>query len=286
MKTHSPLFLLATLGLLCAESAAAVVDTSQWKCESCPYPKGPSVVSGAVDVGIGAVSDASAKFGDYTGLQKKGAHLVLGGTLNYRGENGYFADLAGTDLGLDSRTLAARSGREGLYSLRVAYTEIPRHFADDAVTPFVGNGSPVLTLPASASLQPVVLGFERKRYELGGALIAGENWTYRVSLRRDTREGTQGLASSFFASAAQFAAPVDQTTDRFELAAAYVGRGLRATLAYRRSSGTTPSHRCSPAPRRDGSRWRPTTASSSSADRSATTSCPRCVPAPTLRPAA
>jgi MtrB/PioB family decaheme-associated outer membrane protein len=233
MRNHTPLFLLAALGVLSvATGATAAVDTSEWKCQTCPYPKG---TTGTVEVGVGAVSDASARFGDYTGLQKQGAHLVLGGAVNVRGDNGYFADLNGSDLGLDSRRLAARSGREGLYTLRLGVAEIPRHFADDAVTPFVGNGSSLLTLPAPASLQPVALGFERKRYDLGGSFLAGENWTYRVSLRRDTRDGTQGLSSSFFSSAAQLAAPVDQTTDQFELAAAYAGRRLQATFAYQLS---------------------------------------------------
>ena len=41
MKAYSPLFLLAALGVLSAAgTAAAQADTSQWKCESCPYPKG------------------------------------------------------------------------------------------------------------------------------------------------------------------------------------------------------------------------------------------------------
>lgn len=225
-KIHGSLLLFAALGLL---SDAAAVDTSEWKCATCPYPKG---TTGSVDVGLGAVSDASARFGDYTGLQKDGAHLVLGGNVNVRGAGGYYTDLFGSDLGLDSRAIGARTGREGLYTLHLGYSEIPRHFADDARTPFVGNGGPVLTLPGSATLQPVTLGLERKRYELGGSLIGSERWSYRVSLRRDTRDGTRGLASSFFSNAAQLAAPVDQTTDQFELATAYAGRRLQATLAY------------------------------------------------------
>jgi hypothetical protein len=75
MKIHSPLHILGALGLLCSSSAWAV-DTSAWTCESCPYPKG---LSGTVEVGAGNVSDKSAKFGTYTGLQRKGAYAVLGG---------------------------------------------------------------------------------------------------------------------------------------------------------------------------------------------------------------
>ena len=118
MRIFSSLHLLAALGALGAAAAAsAQVDTSQWKCTSCPYPKG---TTGSVDAGVGHVSDSSQKFGDYTGLDEKGAFLVLGGNVSRRGENGYFADLWGADLGLDSRRLYGQAGREGRYSLTSA----------------------------------------------------------------------------------------------------------------------------------------------------------------------
>jgi MtrB/PioB family decaheme-associated outer membrane protein len=245
MKIHSPLFLLAALGVLSAAgSAAAQVDTSAWKCSACPFPKGSS---GTVEAGLGAVSDASAKFGDYTGLQRDGAHLVLGGSLVYRGDGGYFADVSASDLGLESRSLSARTGREGLYTLRLGYAEIPRHYSDDAATPFLGNGGGVLTLPAgfpadntaamplAATLRPVELGSKRSRFDVGASFIGGANWTYRVGLRHDVRDGTQRGAGSFFADTAQLAVPVDHVTDQFEVAAAYASRRLQASLAYQYS---------------------------------------------------
>ncbi len=70
MKIFSSLHLLAALGVLgAATGASAQVDTSQWKCTSCPYPKG---TTGSVDAGVGYVSDSSQKFGDYTGLDEQG----------------------------------------------------------------------------------------------------------------------------------------------------------------------------------------------------------------------
>ena len=79
MKAYSPLFLLAALGVLSAAgTAAAQTDTSQWKCESCPYPKGST---GSVNVGVVYASDDSPIFGNYTGLNQKGAYLDLGGTV-------------------------------------------------------------------------------------------------------------------------------------------------------------------------------------------------------------
>ena len=239
MKSHS--LLLATLGALAAPATAAV-DTADWKCESCPYPKG---TSGTVEAGLGAVSDASAPFGNGTGLQRQGAHLVLGGTLVHRAEGGYFADLSAADLGLDRRSLAATAGREGLGTLRLGYAEIPRHFFDGAMTPFVGGaqlslpaGFPAATtaaMPLSTTLQPLRLGFDRKRYDLAGTLNGGANWSYALKLRRDERDGNRPTSGAFFSTASAFAAPVQQTTDQLEVSASYASRKLQLSLAYQLS---------------------------------------------------
>jgi MtrB/PioB family decaheme-associated outer membrane protein len=245
MTTHSPLFLLAALGLLsCAGAATAAADTTNWKCQSCPYPKG---ITGAVEAGIGTVSEDSQKFGDYTGLEDKGAHLVLGGALRVRGAGGYYADLQASDLGLDTRSLGLNSGHEGLYSLHIGYAELPRHFADGARTPYLGNGGSRLTLPAgypaettatmplANTLQAVDIGYKKKLVDVSATLLSFQNWTYRFSFTRDVRDGTRPMNAAFFSTAQQLVAPVDQTTDQFEVSAAYATRAVQATVAYQLS---------------------------------------------------
>ena len=91
MKIFSSLHLLAALGVLgVTGTASAQIDTSQWKCSACPYPKG---TTGSVDAGVGYVSDKSQKFGDFTGLDNKGAFLDLNGNVSHRNENGYFCQV-------------------------------------------------------------------------------------------------------------------------------------------------------------------------------------------------
>ena len=243
MRTSRPLLLLGTLGALTGAvgSAAAAVDTSQWKCESCPFETG---ASGSVDVGVGAVSDASARFGDYTGLDRNGAFAIVGGAARYRGADGLFGSLTASDLGLDSRSLAAEAGREGLYSLRLGYTELPRHFSDTALTPFLGLGGAALSLPPGfpadntaampldATLRPADLGYKRSRLDVGAAWLGMEHWTHRMSVRHEVRDGTQRSAGSFFSSTSQLVAPVDQSTDQLELSTSYASARWQATLAY------------------------------------------------------
>jgi MtrB/PioB family decaheme-associated outer membrane protein len=237
--------LLAALDLLTYTGVAvAAPDTSNWKCTSCPYPKG---TSGSVQAGVAAVSDASYRFGDTTGLQKQGLYLDLGGSLQYRSETGTFADLMASDLGLDTRSLSARGGQEGLFTLKLAYGEIPRWFTDGALSPFQGIGGSNLTLPTTpagfpaagtstmplaATLQPVAVGYKQSRLDLGGTWVAIDDWTLHAGFRRDVRDGTKLTTGSFFASSSQLVAPVDQVTEHFELSAAYATRKLQAALGF------------------------------------------------------
>lgn len=245
MNSSSAVFVLAALGVLSATAGRAAADTSQWKCELCPFEKEGR--SGTLDAGVGAVSDDSARFGDFTGLQRKGAFLVLGGSARYRAANGVYGGLSATDLGLDARELQFDGGREGLYTLRMGYAEIPRHQADGAATPFLGVGGAQLTLPAgfpavdtaamplAGTLQPVDVESKRSRFDAALDWSVSPAWSTRVSLRRDVRDGTKRLSGSFFSSASHLPAPLDQVTDQLEASASYADVRMQATVAYQLS---------------------------------------------------
>lgn len=242
MRTYSSLFLLGALGAMSA-AASAAVDTTEWTCKTCPYPKGATAL---VEAGIGNVSSASPKFGDFSGLDKKGAYLVLGGEFDYRSVDGYYAQLLASDLGLDSRSLSAKTGRAGLYELRLGFAETPRHFGE-GLSPFIGLGGSVLTLPAGfpasgtatmplgGTLKPVELDLDAKRFDLGGSWIGGDHWTTKLQLRHDVRDGTKPFSASFYATATQLPLPVDQVTDQLELTVAYATRQLQLSLGYQAS---------------------------------------------------
>ncbi|MBL8343398.1 MAG: MtrB/PioB family decaheme-associated outer membrane protein [Rubrivivax sp.] len=247
-NTHSSFVMLLALGVLSlagAPPAAAQVDTSQWKCERCPYPKaGAAQLQGAADGGLILVKGRTRSLGDWTGLDGEKAYALLGGELSYRGAGGYFADATAAELGTDARSLEASSGRAGLYALRLGYAEIPRRHAEGALTPFLGSGGNVLTLPAGypaattasmplgASLRPAAMDLEHSRLDLGAAFTGQARWTYRVDVRRDTREGTRPTSGSFFSTAAQLPAPVDEVTDQLQASATYVAPAWHFAVGY------------------------------------------------------
>ena len=62
---------------------------------------------------------------------------------------GLDVDIFGRNLGLDSRAIDMRGGKQGRYEVRAAYSEIPRYLGNGTVTPYQGVGTNVLTLPVT-----------------------------------------------------------------------------------------------------------------------------------------
>ena len=246
-KTSNQLFLLSVLSALSATATAAdgagqaPVDTSQWKCEACKFEKG---LSGTLDLGVGDVSQKSSKFGEYNGLDKKGAFVIGDGAVRSRGEDGAYWNLNASNLGLHTRFLDAEGGRQGSYKLLFKYDEVLHALSDSAQTPFNGNGGSTLTLPAgfpaattaamplAGTLQQVDLGTQRKRLGVGASWTPMSDWEYAVNFRREAREGTKRTAGAFFVNSAQLVEPVDFLTHQMDASASYTGAKWQAKLAY------------------------------------------------------
>ncbi len=112
----------------------------------------------SVDIGADYVSKDSAKFGEYNGLNKKGADLI--GNFNMRGGDAYNSfnggsgtkrwELNGTDLGTTSRELGGSVSDQGKWSFGIGYDELRHNTADTYQTPFLGSmGGNNFTLPSN-----------------------------------------------------------------------------------------------------------------------------------------
>ena len=115
--------------------------------------------SSTIEAGVGITTAGSYKAGEYNGLQRKGLFVI--GDIDVRGGGAYDSGNAfrfrvrGTDLGLDTRSLAAQAGIQGRFRVGIAFDEIRRNRSDSYQTPLVGAGTNVLTLPGTW-LVPVV----------------------------------------------------------------------------------------------------------------------------------
>ena len=217
------------------------VDITKWTCKYCAFEEG---WSGEVEGGAGYVSDDSYKFGEYNGLQDKGAYPVLGGSARYRDENAGYLDLRARNLGLDTRSIEMEGGRQGTYKLFMNYQEIPHYISDSAKTPYRGNdklrlpsgwvpaGSTAGMTQLNADLKDAELDTKRKRLGLGIDFIPARKWETAVKVRHEVKDGQIGTAGTFFNDAAQLVEPVDYVTDEVDASATYTTRKWQARLAY------------------------------------------------------
>lgn len=205
-----------------------------------------------VEVGVGYVSEDSTKFGDYTGLEDKGAFLIGNTYLNFRGDDARYLEIYGTDLGLDSRSLSVEGGQQGNYGVRLTYDELPHWWAHGFESPFLGLGSTSVSLPPgwerapttapmaaqiNANMRPFDLMTERKGLGLGFHKAIAGHWQFVANVKRETKEGNKPLGSILGNSGGNprgqiLPEPVDWTTDQVEAFARYSFEKLQMQFGY------------------------------------------------------
>ena len=108
-----------------------------------------------VEIGAMNVSQDSAKFGEYNGLDDSGVYAV--GNFDVRGGNAYNGEdgtnrweIRGTDLGTTSREISGTVGNQGQWNLGIGYDELRHNITDSYKTPFQGRmGGDNFNLPES-----------------------------------------------------------------------------------------------------------------------------------------
>lgn len=210
-----------------------------------------------VELGVGYNSEDSFKFGEYTGLDDKGAFLIGNGNVRNRfGSDGRgFVNAYGFNLGLPSRSLGAEVGNQGQYWLNGSYEEIPRYQFEDTRFIHDGLGGTRLTLPpgftglpgqpptaASAAtinrfLRSYEIKQERDIYRLGGGLNLGPNWDVSVNYRQDDRDGAKLIGAVMGNTggnprAAILPYQLNDSTKQVEAVARYATRQAQLNLSY------------------------------------------------------
>lgn len=112
----------------------------------------------SVEIGVANTSKDSAKFGEYNGLDKKGAYgignfNVLGGDAykSYDGGGGVNRwEITGTNLGTTSRELGGAYSQQGKWDFGFKYDELQHNISDTYQTPLQGSmGGNNFTMPAN-----------------------------------------------------------------------------------------------------------------------------------------
>ena len=228
--------------LLLPAAALAQVDTSEWKCEYCPFDDG---YRAEVDAGVGYVSDDVARFGNGTGRDAKEAFIGLGGAGRYL-KDGTEVSWYAEDLGEDSRVLNISGGRSGKFELGLDYRDLPYRLFDSTSTIFGSSGTGVLSLPAAwvpagttagftaldASLAPVNIEKDRQIIEFGAKYLPTRKIKLYANYSRQKRDGVSVMSGSRFTQSAFLPRPVDDYTDQINAGARFSVGSLNLGLAY------------------------------------------------------
>jgi MtrB/PioB family decaheme-associated outer membrane protein len=236
--------LLGTGTAISPALAQELPDFDQWQCRFCPFPD--EGLDGHFGASTIYVSEDSARFGDYTGLDEKGRYIDGSADVVYRAEHGYAVSITGHNLGLDSRSVDVSAGRQGSWVMDLSWDELPRRLDDSVRTVYGGLGSDTLTLPPGwqrgnftsdfanldAELRDFTLGWDRKTAGIGLEFVQSGNLRYEVDWSRQTKKGTGLTWGSFIGVAQDLVKPLDYETNQVDAALIYSGSGWNVRLAY------------------------------------------------------
>ena len=222
---------------------ASISVPPTWTCQRCTAGQGWDL-----DLGLGPayVADDAYRFGDFTGLDEKGAYLFGDLNAGYVDDRARYFRLDGMARGADAANLDLEAGRQGAWEVRAGYQAIPRRFFQTTVTPYLGSGTGVLTLPEAwvrapttagmsaldQTLTPVAIERDLDLWNLELTVRPGTRWRLDVDLRRQEKTGTDLGSAGVLFSAVELPKPVDYTTDDLSLTLRTGGDGWEASLGY------------------------------------------------------
>lgn len=208
-----------------------------------------------VEIGIGHVSDDSARFGRYNGLYEKGFFALF--DLSWLQRADWDADKADflaiqiRDGGLGNRRVDVRLGRQGRFALEASYREQNARWGDGLQTIYRPDADGSLTLPADwqtaantaglSQLLPTLHEFDlrqrRRQVGVGGQAHFAERWRFSSQVRQEDRDGQRTLAGLFGNTggnprAAFLPVPVDYRTRFIDLGIDYGDRQRQFRFAY------------------------------------------------------
>src|SRR5512141_198544 len=180
---------------LLAVALASVFGTAQAADEDIDALTKPS---SSVAVGVAGVSGDSkdrSLFGQYNGLRKDDAYLLL--DLDYLTRDdatGTWTSLQVRNLGLDTREVRAAWDRQGNWKLFGEYWELTRRYARTLNTSLEGSGTtnPIVSLlPAPGTGSDLDLKTDRKRTTLGGEKWLGRNLLLEATFTNEDKDGAR-----------------------------------------------------------------------------------------------
>ncbi|HXF65157.1 MAG TPA: MtrB/PioB family decaheme-associated outer membrane protein [Burkholderiales bacterium] len=186
--------------------------------------------------GLGYATNDGPRFGQYSGLEERGAYGLLDLDLVRREEaSGTWLKLTGRNLGLDSRELRFEHNRQGDWGYFIELNQIPRLDPYTVSTQLAGIGTGTQTISGLAAAAPVRLDTRRDRVTLGFDKLLSRGLDLQVRFRNENKEGARlfGQGTSPGAPNVRFLTdPIDYTTRLLEVTLGYTGERLQLSGGY------------------------------------------------------
>ena len=191
-----------------------------------------------VEIGAANVSQSSAKFGEYNGLNKSGGDVI--GNFSVRGGDAYGDSngtkswaLTGSDLGTTSRALGGSVSNQGQWNFGIGYDELQHNVSGTYQTPYQGSmggnnfvlpanllsptGVPIVTTlgtapvgtdasvalaAINAALRPVDVATTRKNSSLSAGVTLNSQWDIKFDFNHLNQSGAKlaGFGSMLYSA--------------------------------------------------------------------------------------
>jgi MtrB/PioB family decaheme-associated outer membrane protein len=212
-----------------------------------------------VELGVSNVSHDSAKFGEYTGLNKSGAYGI--GNFSVRGGDAYGDGngtkrwaITGSDLGLTSRALDATISDQGKWNFGIGYDELRHNISDSYQTPYQGSmggnsfslpgfgaaaNTRALSAPQLGAFHNVDISSTRKNALINGGFNLNRQWDITFDFNELNQSGAKlqafGVANLNGATnqtVSILPMPTNYKTNTVNLAVNWLGDKGHATGSY------------------------------------------------------
>ncbi|MCB1906251.1 MAG: MtrB/PioB family decaheme-associated outer membrane protein [Rhodocyclaceae bacterium] len=185
-----------------------------------------------VSFGLGYLFDDNMRFGQYTGLNQRGASAALDVDIRRRDDDsGTWWLVSGHDLGRDSRDLRVEHARQGAWRYYIEYAELVRHSQYTVNTGLAGVGTSSLTVDGTA-LRDVDPRTRRKSLALGFAHSLPAGWDLSIRFKNEEKDGTRLFGRGTPGSQQWLAEPIDHTMQQVDVILGFTGERFQMQTGY------------------------------------------------------
>jgi MtrB/PioB family decaheme-associated outer membrane protein len=182
--------------------------------------------------GVGYVGSDNQYFGEYNGMNSKGAYGLLDADIVKRdNETGTWYKFTTRNLGLEDRDIRWEQERQGDWGYSIDYSQIPRYNPFTITTGLAGIGSTTQTING-VPMQTVQLKTERERFtiDLNKYLPAG--YDFKVRYVHEDKTGDRMYGQGTFTTWRFLAEPINWTTQQVDAILNYTGEDLQLSGGY------------------------------------------------------